>query len=33
VDRTFEPAMDRDAADQLLARWHEALDRAKGWES
>jgi glycerol kinase len=31
VDRCFEPAMDRDQADQLMARWHEALDRAKGW--
>ncbi len=31
VDRRFEPAMDRSTAEALMARWHDALDRAKGW--
>jgi glycerol kinase len=31
VDRRFEPAMPRPAADRLSARWHDALLRARGW--
>jgi glycerol kinase len=33
VDRRFEPAMDRSTADRLTARWHDALERATGWEA
>ncbi len=32
VDRRFEPAMNRSTAKALMTRWHEALERAKGWE-
>jgi glycerol kinase len=32
VDRRFEPAMPRDQAADLRARWQAALERAKGWE-
>jgi glycerol kinase len=32
VDRRFEPAMSRDQAGTLLARWRRALTRAKQWE-
>jgi glycerol kinase len=32
VDRRFEPAMPRGAADALRARWTDALQRAKSWE-
>ena len=32
VDRRFEPAMPRAAADALRARWTDALERSKGWE-
>jgi glycerol kinase len=31
MERTFEPRMPRDAADARLARWREALSRARGW--
>ena len=31
TDRTFEPAMSRDVAVQLMARWSKALSRAKQW--
>lgn len=31
VDRRFEPAMPRTAADALRARWSDALARSKGW--
>jgi glycerol kinase len=31
ADRMFEPRMSRDKAQQLQARWHKALRRAKGW--
>ena len=33
VDRRFEPAMSRDAASALRARWSRGIERAKGWES
>ena len=33
VDRRFEPAMPRAAAAALRARWNDALERAKGWET
>ena len=33
VDRPFEPAMSRDAASALRARWSRGIERAKGWES
>jgi len=29
--RTYEPAMSRDQADTLHAKWLDALERAKGW--
>ena len=32
VDRVFEPAMERDRAQQLLAGWNKAVERAKHWE-
>jgi glycerol kinase len=32
VDRRFEPAMDRGRAQELLARWRKAVERAKDWE-
>jgi glycerol kinase len=32
VDRVFTPAMSRDQAGCLLARWHRAVERARGWE-
>jgi glycerol kinase len=32
VDRRFEPAMPRAAANALRQRWSEALGRSKGWE-
>jgi glycerol kinase len=31
VERRFEPAMPRQQADQLRARWREAVHRAGGW--
>ena len=31
VDRRFEPAMAAAARQAKLARWHQALERAKGW--
>jgi glycerol kinase len=30
-ERTFEPAMPRERIDELTARWHAAVERAKGW--
>jgi glycerol kinase len=30
-DRRFEPAMAEDEAAELLARWHGALERSRGW--
>ena len=31
VDRKFEPAMERDRAQALMAGWHKAVERAKNW--
>ncbi len=31
VERTFEPRMSRDQAAHLLAGWHRAVERSKGW--
>ena len=31
VDRTFEPRMAADRVEALIAGWHRALRRAKGW--
>lgn len=31
VDRVFKPQMERDQAAQLLAGWHKAVARSKGW--
>jgi len=28
---TFEPRMSSDRAESLLADWHRALDRSRGW--
>src|SRR5207342_325537 len=33
VDRRFEPAMPRAAANALRQRWTQALERSKGWEA
>jgi glycerol kinase len=33
VDRRFEPSMASADRDAKLARWHQALERAKGWAS
>jgi glycerol kinase len=32
VDRRFDPCADRTAATAQRQRWHEAIERAKGWE-
>jgi glycerol kinase len=32
VERRFEPALDRDQAAALRARWNRAVERAKRWE-
>jgi glycerol kinase len=32
ADRTFEPAMDRGRAQELLAGWRRAVERSKDWE-
>lgn len=32
VDRRFEPCADRTTATAQRQRWHEAIERAKGWE-
>jgi len=31
VDRVFEPSMERGRAEQLLAGWNKAVERAKNW--
>jgi glycerol kinase len=31
MDRAFEPAMPRGRAQELVAAWHKAVERAKGW--
>jgi glycerol kinase len=33
LERRFEPARDRQAADAAHARWREAVERAKGWST
>ncbi|HSK80565.1 MAG TPA: glycerol kinase GlpK, partial [Thermoanaerobaculia bacterium] len=33
AERTFTPAMDRERAADLRARWSRAVERAKGWEA
>jgi glycerol kinase len=33
IDRRFEPVMPRTRVDALRARWRDALERAKGWET
>jgi glycerol kinase len=33
IDRVFEPRMPRDQASALRARWANALDRSRGWET
>ncbi len=33
ADQRFEPAMDRDIAENMLRQWRRALERAKGWET
>ncbi len=30
-DRQFEPTLSDDARQAKLARWHQAVQRAKGW--
>jgi glycerol kinase len=32
ADRTFSPALDRDAAEAGYARWQRAVERSLGWE-
>jgi glycerol kinase len=32
MERRFEPRMGRDEAADLMARWHKAVDRVRGWE-
>jgi glycerol kinase len=32
VEKVFEPKMKRGRAEELRARWNEALERAKVWE-
>lgn len=31
VDKTFEPQMPASEACRLIARWHQAVDRSRGW--
>jgi glycerol kinase len=31
AERSFAPAMSRDAAESRIARWRRAVDRARGW--
>jgi glycerol kinase len=31
IDRVFEPAGSRGDAGERTARWHKAVERAKGW--
>jgi glycerol kinase len=33
VDRTFEPAMSRDQAGALVARWRRAVERTRAWDA
>lgn len=32
-EKRFEPAMERNRAESLYARWRRAVERARGWES
>ena len=32
VDRRFEPRMERQEAEQRMARWREAVSRSRNWE-
>lgn len=32
IERVFTPALPRERAAALLARWERAVERAKGWE-
>ena len=32
AERIFEPTMDRGRAQELMAGWSRAVERAKGWE-
>ena len=32
LERTFEPRMANDERESLIAGWHRAIERAKGWE-
>ena len=31
LDRRFEPIMQRSERDRLVQRWHDAVERSKGW--
>jgi glycerol kinase len=31
LDRSFEPRLDRARAQERRARWHQAVERARGW--
>ena len=33
VDRVFDPTLSRDEAAALMARWHRAVERSRGWET
>jgi glycerol kinase len=33
LERRFEPAMDATERERLLARWHRAVERSRGWAS
>ena len=31
LQRTYEPAMSADERESLLAQWHRAVERCRGW--
>jgi glycerol kinase len=31
AERRFEPAMPASQRDELIARWHKAVDRSRAW--
>src|SRR5690606_40220778 len=33
VNRAFEPEMDKEVAERLMSKWHEAVKRSRGWEN
>jgi glycerol kinase len=33
LDREFMPAISRDQADSMQARWRQAVDRSRGWDN